>query len=576
MVEGTTGLRRLLAFALVIGVTLRLMYLEARPSLYIDEARLALNIASRAYGDLAGALDYDQSAPLLFLWTEKAVADLAGYSDLVLRVIPMAAGIALVFLQFRVARQVAPFAGAVLATLFAAVSPALLEYAGAAKQYSTDALVSMVLLAVTLPAVRATPSRTRLAGLLGLAVVAPWLSAPSVFVLAGVLAALAVATVEQQRPRTALVLLAGASAASGLAAYLVTYRWASRSAYLNEFWSGAFLWPVDGHFGAYLRYLAHEVIVTGFSGLPAGPVGYEPWERSLAMSATAVAFGAMLVVGAWRLRRERGTAVAALLLTPLAGVLAAAVIKAYPLAMRTLLFAVPILYILGAIGLGVLAERLTPPARRLGYALVVGGMVLLPLGWCMGLVINRQAELGHVRALVEAFEQQAAPDEPVYVFAGTLPAWVFYTTDWRYPDRRRLAFMAEVGSSGGPAFENAPPRRHVVEGEGAELVYQNGARKEILGIPAGIPYSTSRRALREVTDRGWPRNEVGRIRAAASPYVWVIFAKSLEPELRLVWHLGRSGAVRVYRKHARGAYLYRYLVPESAAAMTRETSPGSR
>ena len=61
----------LAAIAIVAGVALRVVeYTRNRP-LWLDEAMLGLNIASRSAGQLALPLDYDQSAPLLYLWLER-------------------------------------------------------------------------------------------------------------------------------------------------------------------------------------------------------------------------------------------------------------------------------------------------------------------------------------------------------------------------------------------------------------------------------------------------------------------------------------------------------------------------
>ena len=57
--------------ALALGVAVRAVdYLNCR-SLGLDEARLAVNVASRSFLGLLQPLDLDQSAPPLFLWGER-------------------------------------------------------------------------------------------------------------------------------------------------------------------------------------------------------------------------------------------------------------------------------------------------------------------------------------------------------------------------------------------------------------------------------------------------------------------------------------------------------------------------
>ena len=62
-----------------------------------DEAMIALNIERRSYAELFGTLDFNQAAPLGFLWLEKAAVQLLGPSELALRLWPLLAGIAALF-----------------------------------------------------------------------------------------------------------------------------------------------------------------------------------------------------------------------------------------------------------------------------------------------------------------------------------------------------------------------------------------------------------------------------------------------------------------------------------------------
>src|SRR5688500_19209739 len=94
----------LAALAIVAGAALRVWeYTRNRP-LWLDEAMLGLNIASRSLGQLLRPLDYDQSAPLLYLWLERLAISMAGVSERSLRVVPFIAGLALVPLVMLVAR----------------------------------------------------------------------------------------------------------------------------------------------------------------------------------------------------------------------------------------------------------------------------------------------------------------------------------------------------------------------------------------------------------------------------------------------------------------------------------------
>ena len=78
---------------LVVGVGQRLgRYLLCFP-IWGDEAFLCLNLMDRDYPGLAGRLRFDQVAPLLFLWGEKAVYQTLGGAELALRLLPLLAGL---------------------------------------------------------------------------------------------------------------------------------------------------------------------------------------------------------------------------------------------------------------------------------------------------------------------------------------------------------------------------------------------------------------------------------------------------------------------------------------------------
>src|SRR2546421_12493290 len=79
---------------LLLGVACRLhSYLLAFP-IWGDEATVALNVVARDFLGLAGELDHDQIAPLLFLWAEKAICLVLGTQTMLLRLVPLLAGLA--------------------------------------------------------------------------------------------------------------------------------------------------------------------------------------------------------------------------------------------------------------------------------------------------------------------------------------------------------------------------------------------------------------------------------------------------------------------------------------------------
>src|SRR4026207_734876 len=171
---------------LLIGFVLRIrQYLTGR-SLWIDEAMLALNIVNRDFAGLFKPLDYDQGTPLGFLMIEKFFNVLLGRNELVLRLFPLMAGLASLWLFYLLLTRTTSGAGLLIALALFALNPRLVYYSSEVKQYIVDVAVTIGLLLMAENLFSAHPSKKdfiwfTLAGLLAL-----WFSHPALFVLAGI------------------------------------------------------------------------------------------------------------------------------------------------------------------------------------------------------------------------------------------------------------------------------------------------------------------------------------------------------------------------------------------------------
>lgn len=172
--------------ALVVGVLVRLIQYASNRSLWGDEASLALNLIERSYGELLGALDYNQAAPPLFLWIEKFAIDTLGNNEYAMRLYPLIGGVLSVFLFYRFTKiYTAGWARAVAMFLFAMQSY-IVYFAGETKPYGWDVSIGLTLFMAIAPLATITPRIRSLltAGLLG--GVSIWLSFPSILVIAAV------------------------------------------------------------------------------------------------------------------------------------------------------------------------------------------------------------------------------------------------------------------------------------------------------------------------------------------------------------------------------------------------------
>ncbi len=187
----STWSNRLLWTFVLLGLSARLVRYLLRFPLWPDEAYLATNFLDRDYLGLLAGLDNHQVAPLLFLWTQLTVVKLLGFSEYTLRLFPLVCGIGSLLLFADLARRLLKGLPLLLAVGCFAGAYALIRYSCDAKPYSSDVLVAVALLWLTVRYfTSSSQSGRRWLWLLAIAApIAVGLSYPSVFVAGGIGAA---------------------------------------------------------------------------------------------------------------------------------------------------------------------------------------------------------------------------------------------------------------------------------------------------------------------------------------------------------------------------------------------------
>jgi hypothetical protein len=520
----------------------------ANPSLSVDDAMLTLNVASRSFSELLRPLAMEQTAPVGFLLALKVATTLGGVRDPVLRLVPLLAGIALPFALWRVARRlVAPWP-AVLAAAFAALSTILIEYSVSVKPYTVDALVTLVLVGLTLDVLDDPQHTARWWRLAWSGVVAVLCSTPAPLVLAGCGAALAMSTGVRRRPAAPLwfATLALLWVGTFVSVYVALTHVAAESPYLQSFWSERFLTP------AVLRQPMRAWAILR-------RVPTEPFLVDAPIPALAILLWVVAGLGIWSLGRRDG-AVLALVAGPLVALFLASALRRYPIAPRVCLFAAPLTFLIYAEAWG--RAFAFPPASWPRRTAVVAAVVWLLV--LATLTMIRPVGGLPTRLQAEEFERRAAPGEPVYVFAGAIPTWTRYTTDWDAVDRPSLAKVLASQELNGGAFHNAPSRgRAVGDSAGEALVLVVKGRTEVLGLAPGIQwredvgYSSPR-----TPDANWGEREIARLRAVTDSTAWIAVAHDQGVASRaLLGPIAVAGGRAVFRWNALGTSLVRYRFP---------------
>ncbi len=538
---------RLVAAVLTAGVILRMGNYSQNASLWLDEASLALNLATRSFGGLGAPLDYNQAAPVLFLWAERLVLQVGGINEWALRLVPLLAGLAGLFLFVPLALRLLSPSGATVAISLAAFSPVLILYSAELKPYSIDFLLGVVVIILGLQILENPSLRHPWSALLAVGVLGLLASTPAPIVLGGAGIGLAVSTAVRRSPlaRRWLGINGLIFAALTIFLFLVFYR-AADSAYLHTVWRANFLTAAFPSLPERAWVALREIVWLSILGERTGWLTSPA--RELVINVGSLALVGCAVLGVARFWERRGAATVVLVLGSTGLTLLASALERYPIALRLVLFTVPSLILLLAAGMERLSLSFAPDRGKLLLGLVASLLVCRAAAVdLLQMVDSDRAENG--RGVIAALERRHRPGEPIYIYARGLPVWAFYTTDWHSPDRKRLDWFRARGGLGGPAFENAPSRgRPVAPHEGHDLVYEYRGRSELLGLSTGVQWLALGGLSREGPDAGWAKRESARIREVAHPTAWMFVAHPLDnSHQQLLAELQSMGGRIVYQ-----------------------------
>ncbi len=402
-----------------LGALLRLRTFAANGSLDVAEAALALNLRDRSFAQLMLPLDYEQGAPVGFLWIEKAVLLALGPHDWALRLFPVLTGVAALVLFLVLARRLLPAAAVPVAILILAVSPPAIFYAAQSKQYSSDVFITLALILLVGPREGEPLSRGRAALLAVAGAAAIWLSHPAALVLGGIGLVLGIPAL-RRRSASEVATLAGVAAVwlgSFGALYELSLRFLEGSAYLRSYWSGDFM-PLPPRSIQDLEWFLYRPfeVYRGGVGLPFDGLA-----------------GALALIGVCVLLSERRV-LAFLLLSPIATALLASAVHAYPFGRRLILFLVPAFVACTAAGIEALRSR-TWDAMPWASLLLMGALLFDPvLPMTLRLVKPRPPE--EMRPVMEELARSRRDGDATYVY---------HDAQWPY-----LWYAREYGVEGAP------------------------------------------------------------------------------------------------------------------------------
>ena len=417
--EPSLLVQRVIWTTLAVGIVLRLWQYLLNRSLWLDEAYLTLNLTHRSFAGLMKPLDFDQGAPLGFLWLEKLALRAFGSGEYALRLLPLLAGVASLFLFYKLAKSILPATAVAVALGLFALSPSLIYYSSEVKQYSLDVAITILLYWLAFRGSREQWSALRIGlfGLLGAAAI--WLSHPATFVLAAIAITFIVA-LAARKEWARLARFAPAFLTWGLSlvfCYFLSLRSLSHNHDLLAYWRSEFM-PLPPHSVSDLKWLMDSFF--DFFGEAAG------------LQFKALAGFAFLVGGARLFRSQREQL--ALLLGPGILTLAASGMHKYPFGGRLMLFLVPAALLLMAQGV----EEVRRAAGR-HSAILAGTLIFLlfldPAMFIVHHFAEPRVEVDHpgvmppeeIKPVMAYIGSHRQANDFVYLFYASQPAYEYYS-----------------------------------------------------------------------------------------------------------------------------------------------------
>jgi hypothetical protein len=553
---------RVVVVAIVVGAALRVAEIAQGHALGFDDSMLAINIVSRSMGHLARPLAFQQSAPILFLWLDRLLVDLAGASTIVLGLVPGIAGIAVLPLTWIVGRRLVGAPAAAWTTALLAVSPLAVDYTDRPKPYILDAAITLGLIALTLRVLREPERRNGWVALAAAGAVSIGFSTPAVLTLAACGLTLLINPAIRRRFAPWIVGMGALWLVIAVANYLTLQRPTAHDPYLQRFWDPIFFTLGAPDLLARVRLVFSSYIENLFFGTTIRP--------SIIWRLAAFT---LAIVGGVRAWRRPGAWAVVLLAGPLALAIIAAAAHTYPPSDRTWLFAAPEVALLAAYGAMAIGDLLPQQVRR-GVLVGAGVAALILPGWESILALRGALEPEDFASAVRVWRTSARPGEPIYVFARDAVRWAYYTTNWSDPDTARLDWLLGAARAIGPNSGNVPSRGHAVRNEGDGLVYTGTGRAELIGDPTGMEDMINE-ARPPQPDSGWGDNEARRIAAAANPTIW-LFLRYGPPSVdsTLLTASIRHGARVIAVRRVADVRLYRLQFDPTTLAATETRAAG--
>jgi hypothetical protein len=455
------------------GIIVRLAQYLTNRSLWADEAVLALNIINRNYQQLTETLDYEQAAPIGFLWVEKFIVQLLGNNEYVLRLFPLIAGIISLFLFWQLAKKILPLLAVNITLTLFVCSPSLIYYSSEVKQYSSDVATVLLLSLILFPFIETNKfSRKQVIIFSLLGAIAIWFCHPAIFILAGIgISHLLINLyynyyhVEKIKLDIKnLIIIASSWGISFILFYLLSLQNLTNNETLNTSWQMKDTFPsspID--------------IIWMFDAL--GKFFYNPLSFKKGMDGVAIAF--FLIGGISLYRRNKKFFL--YLISPFAMTIFASYLQKYPFGGRLVLFLIP--YALLFIGEGfyflwqffnnLLNNLLNNKTdfylqfyKNHGTKItgIILGLIILYQPVIKSIKLFFQPELvSEIKPVISYIKQHQQPGDLIYVFQRGIYQFSYYASRYGYQPQDYINGVEDLDQYDGKKVSDQEKQRYMAD-----------------------------------------------------------------------------------------------------------------
>jgi len=378
-----------------------------------DELSLTLNLINRSViGLITKPLDFEQAAPMGFLVVEKMFLTLFGRSEYVLRLIPFLAGIASLFLMQRLLKKTVGKYGNLFALAAFAFGSYLIYYSAELKQYSTDVLISIILIILFYEHVNKEPTRRDFLVLGVIGFLALFFSHPALFILIAIGMILIIQHWNDRRRLIWVALMGIAWTLTFLAIYMTLLRYQTTSTYLIQFWGNLLSYmpvPPWRDFSWFFKALGGLYFVV--AGLSSGLIVVIP----------------ISILGIWLFFKQKQWQLVMLIAITMGLNMLASGFQKFPFHGRLILYLLPMIFILLGKGLDLLLSFIHN--RIIANILFVAIFVLLlrPVVPTTISYIYSQSYLGDdMKPVLSFMEKHSQKDDMVYLYHYATGSFLYY------------------------------------------------------------------------------------------------------------------------------------------------------